>query len=176
MYLFVSSASKGLLFFLVCSHHFGLRKEELVWELKMSSSADQKNPQSALPPPKHVAHLESSDHCTTLPTNLHMPAEWEPHRCCLILYPHNRQTFRLDKAQAQFDLVIRAIAEEGQEAVRILCQSQEQADELIKSKSSYKSKNYNSLIFCSLNFLSTPCPPQILEEWKVKFHFWANLF
>ena len=111
----------------------------------MSSSADQKNPQSALPPPKHVAHLESSDHCTTLPTNLHMPAEWEPHRCCLILYPHNRQTFRLDKAQAQFDLVIRAIAEEGQEAVRILCQSQEQADELIKSKPYIKESNLNNI-------------------------------
>jgi agmatine deiminase len=114
----------------------------------MGSSDDDKaqSQQHNSSPPKHVSHLESSDHCMTVPTNLHMPAEWEPHSCCLILYPHNAMTFRLDKAQAQFDMVIEAIAKQGHETVRILCQSQEQADQLMKTKEYLKEKDTNILV------------------------------
>jgi agmatine deiminase len=70
---------------------------------------------------------------TSLPKDLHMPAEWEAHSRCIILYPHNNLTFRLEKAQAEIDHVIQAIAKEGQERVLIGCLDQAQAD-MVKNK------------------------------------------
>lgn len=52
----------------------------------------------------------------------HMPAEWDPHRACLLLYPHNPATFRdgCRPAQREFLAVCRAIAGAGGETV-LLC-------------------------------------------------------
>lgn len=54
--------------------------------------------------------------------HLHMPAEWSPHAACLILFPHNRQTFRLEAAQGEVLQMARAVATDGQEDVYLLCQ------------------------------------------------------
>jgi len=67
-----------------------------------------------------------------LPQNLVMPGEWSPHRACLILYPHNPQTFRLAEAQEEALNVARAISKVGEEPVFLLCRDDEQASELQK--------------------------------------------
>ena len=40
-----------------------------------------------------------------IPANLFWPGEWAEHQACLILYPHNTSTFRLQPAQEQGTLV-----------------------------------------------------------------------
>ena len=64
-----------------------------------------------------------------------MPAEWQPHEACLILYPHNAGVFRsenskCDLARAEFRNVARAICNYGKENVCIFCNTQDEADEL----------------------------------------------
>ena len=49
----------------------------------------------------------------------YFPAEWEPHRACLMLYPHNPCTFRLEQAQKTFVEIASAIAIQGQEDVLV---------------------------------------------------------
>eukprot|EP00980_Cylindrotheca_fusiformis_P011825 scaffold2816_cov121-Cylindrotheca_fusiformis.AAC.41 len=66
----------------------------------------------------------------TIQSNLLMPGEWEPHQACLILYPHNPQTFRLKKAQKEVLRVARAIAHQGGETVFMLCKDHEQSKQL----------------------------------------------
>jgi agmatine deiminase len=63
------------------------------------------------------------DDSDTLPVvqRLHMPAEWSPHDACLILFPHNRQSFRLDKVQGEVLNLAKTIAVEGKEDVYLLC-------------------------------------------------------
>jgi agmatine deiminase len=61
---------------------------------------------------------------------LYMPAEWSPHDACLILFPHNPQTFRLELAQHQVLQVAHAIATQGQETVYLLAKDERQAAEL----------------------------------------------
>jgi len=64
-----------------------------------------------------------------------MPAEWEKHQACLILYPHNPSTFREDciPAQEQVLSVAQAIATNGNEDVILFCKNQEIAD-LLREK------------------------------------------
>jgi agmatine deiminase len=85
----------------------------------------------------------------SLPKDLYMPAEWEPHRHCIILYPHNRQTFRLEKAQAEIDHVIQTIAKEGHERVLIGCLDQAQAD-MVKNKA-FVDGDHISVVVCPSN-------------------------
>eukprot|EP00934_Nitzschia_sp_Nitz4_P001982 Nitzschia sp. Nitz4//scaffold15_size197535//19916//21016//NITZ4_001553-RA/size197535-processed-gene-0.4-mRNA-1//1//CDS//3329537640//1982//frame0 len=54
-----------------------------------------------------------------------MPAEWEPHQACLILFPHSAETFRLEKAQSQVLGVAKAIAIQGNETVYLLVKDEE---------------------------------------------------
>lgn len=70
--------------------------------------------------------------CKDVPTNksLRMPAEWENHQCCLILFPHSAATFRLDKAQSQVLQVAHAIAKEGEETVYLLVKDEQQYEQL----------------------------------------------
>lgn len=65
-----------------------------------------------------------------IPTSLRMPGEWEKHHACLILYPHNPETFRLSEAQEEFLGVANAIANEGKENVFMLCKHEKHAEEL----------------------------------------------
>ena len=58
--------------------------------------------------------------------SFHMPAEWAPHSACLILWPHNRQTFRVDLAQTQVLHLAQQVATQGQEDVFLLCPSTEE--------------------------------------------------
>ena len=44
-----------------------------------------------------------------IPENLFWPGEWAKHQACLILYPHNSGTFRLQPAQEQGTLVFHFI-------------------------------------------------------------------
>jgi len=93
---------------------------------------------------------------TTCSSNsYYMPAEWERHNACLILYPHNTGVFRngIDSeststspgtsssstititskcgpARAEVRNVARAICEHGKEDVFLFCNTQEEADEL----------------------------------------------
>ena len=57
--------------------------------------------------------------------SLHMPAEWHPHQACLILFPHNPQTFRLDRVRKEVLNVARAIADQGDETVILLLKDEE---------------------------------------------------
>ena len=61
-----------------------------------------------------------------LPLPRRFPAEWEPHRACLLLYPHNACTFRVERARAAFTEVARAIADEGKEDVVLFVHDQDQ--------------------------------------------------
>lgn len=60
----------------------------------------------------------------------HMPAEWEPHQACLIIYPHNISNFRAncEPAGREYRAVARAIAQF--EDVLLFCNSQEIADKV----------------------------------------------
>ena len=51
------------------------------------------------------------------PSSYRMPAEWQPHRACLLLCPHNAATFRLARVRAQFLHVARTIAAAAEEVV-----------------------------------------------------------
>lgn len=54
-------------------------------------------------------------------TLLHWPAEWSPHAACILLYPHNPRTYRLDRVIPAFLAVARAIVEQGNESVLFFC-------------------------------------------------------
>ena len=54
------------------------------------------------------------------PSSFMMPAEWTSHQACLILFPHNAQTYRLGPAQKQVLNVAKAIANQGNETVHLL--------------------------------------------------------
>ncbi|VEU42956.1 unnamed protein product [Pseudo-nitzschia multistriata] len=57
-----------------------------------------------------------------------MPAEWEPHSACLILFPHNPNTFRVDRASEEILALALAIATHGGEAVCLLCKDASHAE------------------------------------------------
>lgn len=74
-----------------------------------------------------------------------MPAEWEHHVGCLILYPHNTAVFRnvtttddngIDKehkcgpARREVRNIARAICNYGKEDVFLFCNSEEEAEKL----------------------------------------------
>ena len=64
-----------------------------------------------------------------------MPAEWDPHEACLILYPHNPGVFRseaskCDLARAEVRAVARAICYHGKENVVLFCNTKDESDEL----------------------------------------------
>lgn len=64
-----------------------------------------------------------------------MPAEWQPHEACLIIYPHNTgvfrsENFKCDLARAEVRNIARVICDNGKENVFIFCNSQEEADAL----------------------------------------------
>jgi agmatine deiminase len=67
---------------------------------------------------------------STTTQKLFMPAEWAPHEACLLLYPHNPQSYRLDIAQEKVHLIAQAIVNHGSEDVYLLCRSEEQAAKL----------------------------------------------
>jgi len=67
--------------------------------------------------------------------DLWMPAEWQPHEACLIVYPHNTGVFRsetskCDLARAEVRNIARAICNNGQENVVLFCNSKEEAEDL----------------------------------------------
>jgi len=59
-----------------------------------------------------------------------MPAEWEAHDACFIVYPHSGFTFRLEKARQEFRKIAIAIAVEGCEDVVLFCRTRELAQEV----------------------------------------------
>jgi agmatine deiminase len=72
--------------------------------------------------------------CKGLPLygSLNMPAEWGPHQACLILFPHNPQTFRLGPVRKEVLNVARAIAEQGDETVILLIKDEDTIKENFK--------------------------------------------
>jgi agmatine deiminase len=48
------------------------------------------------------------------------PAEWEPHEWTILIAPHNRNTFALDRAMPQFLSIVETLCTMGQERVWIL--------------------------------------------------------
>jgi agmatine deiminase len=58
---------------------------------------------------------------------LRLPAEWEPHSACWLAFPHlqDEWPFNLGAAQASIAALCRAIAERGEEPVRLLVRNQE---------------------------------------------------
>jgi agmatine deiminase len=71
-----------------------------------------------------ISRISDDEIAGSPPPSLRMPAEWSPHAACLILFPHNRQTFRLERAQREVLRVAQAIATHGQEDVHLLCQDE----------------------------------------------------
>lgn len=60
-----------------------------------------------------------------------MPAEWEEHSACLILFPHNPDTFRVEKASKQILDLALSIATVGQEAVYFLCKNSKSSEDVL---------------------------------------------
>ena len=58
---------------------------------------------------------------------LRLPAEWEPHSACWLAFPYlqDEWPFNLDAAQASIAALCRAIAEAGNESVRLLVRNPE---------------------------------------------------
>ena len=78
----------------------------------------------AIPPPSDLATIVSSlDNNSNDDTNYYMPAEWEEHSACLILFPHNQDTFRVEKASREIIDLALSIATIGHEAVYLLCKN-----------------------------------------------------
>jgi agmatine deiminase len=64
-----------------------------------------------------------------------MPAEWQPHEGCFLIYPHNTGVFRsqetkCDFARAEVRNIARAICQRGEENVFLMCNTKEEASEL----------------------------------------------
>eukprot|EP00751_Fragilariopsis_kerguelensis_P026355 CAMPEP_0170860598 /NCGR_PEP_ID=MMETSP0734-20130129/17605_1 /TAXON_ID=186038 /ORGANISM="Fragilariopsis kerguelensis, Strain L26-C5" /LENGTH=449 /DNA_ID=CAMNT_0011234301 /DNA_START=28 /DNA_END=1377 /DNA_ORIENTATION=+ len=59
---------------------------------------------------------------------LYMPAEWAYHNACLILFPHNPNTFRVEKASTEIMDLVFSIATVGREAVYLLCKNKSDAN------------------------------------------------
>ena len=62
-----------------------------------------------------------------------MPAEWEEHSACLILFPHNPETFRVSKAAQEIANLALEIATSGQESVFLLCKDPQIAEDASKA-------------------------------------------
>jgi agmatine deiminase len=58
------------------------------------------------------------------------PAEWGPHSACILLYPHNPGTYRLDRVATEFLAVVRSIQEKGEESVVLFCKDALQAEQV----------------------------------------------
>lgn len=58
---------------------------------------------------------------------LRLPAEWEPHSACWLAFPHSQEEwpFNLGDAQASIAALCRAIAEAGNEPVRLLVKNEQ---------------------------------------------------
>lgn len=82
---------------------------------------------------KHPFFIMSTANTSNINNSkVRMPAEWERHAACLILYPHNAATFRDNCVPAQYQVleVARAIATHGNENVLLFCNSERSANEL----------------------------------------------
>ena len=65
-----------------------------------------------------------------------MPAEWEAHKACILLYPHNTETYPyLSRAQSQVLQVARSIAQQGGEQVWLICRDEDTVNDLKESSS-----------------------------------------
>ena len=73
--------------------------------------------------------LLQEDHSSSSST-FQMPAEWEYHKGCIILYPHNVETFRLQQVQEQIHYLIHSIVHYGNEMVYIFCNTEHDAQTL----------------------------------------------
>jgi agmatine deiminase len=92
----------------------------------------------------------------------HMPAEWEHHRACIILYPHNTGVFRSNSssdcddkcakcgpARLEVRNVARAIRDFGKEDVFLFCNTAEEAKDLsmiLKEEEQEKSANEQRVV------------------------------
>lgn len=97
-------------------------------------------------------HIFSQDQTMSI-ASYRMPAEWERHRACLILYPHNSGVFRngihknastnigddkettlynkkCEPARYEVRNIARAVCFDGEEDVVLFCNSNEEAEEL----------------------------------------------
>jgi agmatine/peptidylarginine deiminase len=71
---------------------------------------------------------------------LYMPAEWTNHSACLILFPHNIGTFRVEKASKEIINLAFLIATVGREAVYLLCKDESDAKTVSKQVEAEKSR------------------------------------
>ena len=86
-----------------------------------------------------------------------MPAEWEKHSVCLILFPHNPETFRLPQVSKEIANLAIEIATQGQESVCLLCKDEEtvrQASEAVLSSW----QKHNKDVYDGLSISTCICP------------------
>lgn len=103
------------------------------------------------------------------------PAEWEPHSACLILWPHNPGTFRLEAARAEFTQLIRTIAEHGGEDVIVVCHSAEMKYDV----SSRLATNHIRTIVCASNdsWVRDTGPIFVMDpDYILGLDFWFNAY
>ncbi len=101
--------------------------------------------------------------------NYRMPAEWEHHSACLILFPHNPDTFRVEKAAQEIAHLAMAIATTGQEPVYLLCKDATSAH--IATKLIYSQNQQSDLppiftVVCPSNdtWARDTCPTFVLRR------------
>jgi agmatine deiminase len=93
-----------------------------------------------------------SNTLTSTDYDYHMPAEWEPHSACLLLFPHNACTFRRHcrPAQDQVLQVARAIVHHGKEDVVLFCLDEQKCQEL-QSKLGHNETRRITVAVCPSN-------------------------
>jgi agmatine deiminase len=86
----------------------------------------------------------NSDSDNSSCTNFCMPAEWAPHSACLILFPHNVHTFRLEETQNEILYLAEQIVQQGNEDVYLLCNNTESV-ELVRRRLNERIIEYHDL-------------------------------
>lgn len=78
----------------------------------------------------------STDHNATINDkhsyDYSMPPEWATHSGCLVLLPHNSETFHVEKAQNEVMEMVKAIVQDGKEHVYLLCPDKDSYDQMAK--------------------------------------------
>ena len=125
-------------------------------DIARESEAETKNDDS-FPQRSDFATIMSSLNLAS-PFEYHMPAEWEKHSACLILFPHNPDTFRVEKASDEIIELAISIATVGKEDVYLLCKSAQDVEKVSKKLFAVVSERRKSDVNFYPRIFSAICP------------------
>ncbi len=86
-----------------------------------------------------------------------MPGEWEAHSVCLILFPHNPETFCLQQVSKEIANLAIEIATKGQESVCLLCKDEETARQAAEAVLSSWQQQHKE-VYNGLSIYTCICP------------------